>query len=196
MIAADRVMLVSWAVFLLVWLGLSFFVKRDVRGGRSARAYQARVVVLAIIIFIVVTRSAHRDRSGADIFSNRYSLFVPSLTLMWVGAAFTAIGIAVAIWARLYIGRNWSPRPAIKEEHELVTGGPYAFVRHPIYSGIVLAALGTALTGTIFGAILFMFAAVLFVTRIGKEERIMLELFPGAYPSYQSQTKRLIPFIW
>lgn len=196
MITADRVMLASWAVFLLVWLGLSFFVKRDVRGGRSARAYRARVVVLAIIILVVATRSAHRRPLGVNVFSNRFSLFVPSPTLMWVGAACAVVGIAVAIWARLYIGRNWSPRPAVKEAHELVTGGPYAFVRHPIYSGIILAALGTTLTGTIFGAILFLFAVALFVARVGKEERIMLELFPGAYPAYQLRTKRLIPFLW
>lgn len=195
MITAGRVMLVSWAAFLLVWLGLSFFVKRDVRGGRSARAYQARVLVLAILV-IVVIRSSHRRRSGVMFFSDRLSLFVPSQGLLWIGAACTAIGIAVAVWARLYIGRNWSPRPAMKEEHELVTGGPYAFVRHPIYSGIIFAALGTALTGTVFGAILFVFAAALFVSRVGREERIMLELFPAAYPSYQSRTKRLVPFVW
>ena len=195
MISAGRVILVSWAAFLLVWLGLSFFVKRDVRGGRSARAYQARVLVLAILV-IVVIRSSHRHRSGASFFSNRLSLFVPSLALLWIGAACTAVGIAIAIWARLYIGRNWSPRPAVKEEHELVTGGPYAFVRHPIYSGIILAALGAALTGTVFGAILLIFAAGLFISRVAREERIMLELFPGAYPPYQLRTKKLIPFVW
>jgi len=195
MITANGVILLSWALFLLVWLGLSFFVKRDVRGGRSARAYQLRVLVLAIVI-IVVIRSSRRHHSGANLFSNRLSLFVPAPPLLSIGAALTAIGIAVAIWARLYIGRNWSPRPAMKEEHELVTSGPYAVVRHPIYTGIIVAALGTALTGAIVGAILFIIAAALFVSRVGKEERIMLELFPGAYPSYQSRTKRLIPFVW
>lgn len=195
MITAGRVMLVSWAVFLLVWLGLSFFVKRDVRGGRSARAYQARVLVLAILV-IVVTRSSRRHHSGVSLFSNRLSLFVPSQGLLWIGAACTVIGIAVAIWARLYIGPNWSPRPAMKEEHELVTGGPYAFVRHPIYSGIILAALGTAFTGTVFGAIVFVAATAVFISRVGREERIMLELFPGVYPSYQSRTTRLVPFVW
>ena len=195
MITANGVILLSWALFLLVWLGLSFFVKRDVRGGRSARAYQLRVLVLAIVI-IVVIRSSRRHHSGANLFSSRLSLFVPAPPLLSIGAALTAIGIAVAIWARLYIGRNWSPRPAMKEEHELVTSGPYAVVRHPIYTGIIVAALGTALTGAIVGAILFIIAAALFVSRVGKEERIMLELFPGAYPSYQSRTKRLIPFVW
>ncbi len=195
MITAGRVMLGSWAVFLLVWLGLSFFVKRDVRGGRSARAYQARIVVLAVLL-IVVTRSSSRRQSGANLFSNRLALFTPSPGLVWIGAGLSAIGVAVAIWARLYIGRNWSPRPAMKEEHELVTGGPYAFVRHPIYSGLILAALGAALTGTVFGAIVFVAATAVFISRVGTEDRIMLELFPNAYLSYQSRTKRLIPFVW
>ncbi|HEX6808031.1 MAG TPA: isoprenylcysteine carboxylmethyltransferase family protein, partial [Gemmatimonadaceae bacterium] len=86
--------------------------------------------------------------------------------------------------------------PAMKEGHELVTSGPYAFVRHPIYSGIILAALGTALTGTVFGAIVFVAATAVLISRVGREEQIMLELFPGVYPSYQSRTKRLIPFLW
>jgi len=182
-------------VFLLVWLGLSFFVKRDVRGGRTARAYQVRELVLVVVIVIVAWSYRHH-RSGPHLASNRLSLFVPTRPLLWIGAALTAIGVAVAIWARLYIGRNWSPRPAKKEAHELVTGGPYAVVRHPIYTGIIIAALGTALTGTIVGLIVLAFAAALFLSRVRTEEQIMLELFPDAYPSYQSRTKRLIPFIW
>jgi len=195
MITPAIVIVASWAAFLLVWLVLSFFVKRDVRGGRSASAYQLRVLLAAIILIIAV-RFGHRPHSGANQFVDQLSLFVPSLSLAWAAAALTAIGIAIAIWARLYIGRNWSPRPARKEEHELVTGGPYAFVRHPIYSGMILAAFGTALTGSIFGVLLFIFLAAAFVSRVGKEERIMLDLFPGAYPAYQSRTRRLIPFIW
>jgi len=194
-ITPDRIILASWAVFLLVWLGLSFFVKRDVRGGRTARAYHVRELVLMAIIVVLIW-SYRRHRSGPHLVSNRLALFVPSLRALWIGAALTAIGIAVAIWARLYIGRNWSPRPAKKEAHELVTGGPYAVVRHPIYTGIILAALGTALTGTIFGVIVLALAAALFLSRVRTEERIMLELFPDAYPPYQSRTKRLIPFIW
>src|SRR5690348_13023475 len=169
----DRIILASWAVFLLVWLGLSFFVKRDARGGRTARAYQVRELVLVVVIVVVAWSYRHRQ-ADPHLASNRLSLFVPDPPLLWIGAALTAIGVAVAVWARLYIGRNWSPRPAMKEEHELVTSGPYAVVRHPIYTGIMVATLGSALTGTIFGAILFVLAAVLFLSRVGKEERIML----------------------
>lgn len=191
----DRIILASWAVFLLVWLGLSFFVKRDVRGGRTARSYQVRELVLVVVI-VVVAWSYRHHQAGPHLASNRLSLFAPTRPLLWIGAGLAAIGVAVAIWARLYIGRNWSPRPAKKEAHELVTGGPYAVVRHPIYTGIIIAALGTALTGTILGLIVLAFAAALFLSRVRTEEQIMLELFPDAYPPYQSRTKRLIPFIW
>ena len=108
----------------------------------------------------------------------------------------TALGIGLAIWARVFIGRNWSPRPAMKENHELVTTGPYAYVRHPIYTGILLAALGTALTGTVFAIGVVVLTSIVFRSRIGKEEKIMLELFPNEYPVYQARTKRLVPFVW
>ena len=84
----------------------------------------------------------------------------------------------------------------MKEQHELVTAGPYIYVRHPIYSGILLAALGTALMTSIFGIGMLIFISIFFALRINKEEKIMLELFPEQYPEYQKRTKRLVPFVW
>jgi len=195
MITPAAVIITSWISFLIVWIGLSFFVKRDVRGGRSARIYQVRVLIVAIVVVIAVRSARHRV-SQTNLFFDRLSPFLPSLSLAWIGAVLTATGVAVAISARLYLGRNWSPVPARKEGHELVTAGPYTFVRHPIYTGIILAALGTALTGSIAGICIFIYATTVFLFRVGKEERIMLDLFPDAYPPYQSRTKRLIPFVW
>jgi protein-S-isoprenylcysteine O-methyltransferase Ste14 len=118
------------------------------------------------------------------------------LALGWLAAIFAVLGVAFAVWARVYLGRNWSPSPAVKEKHELVKGGPYAYVRHPIYTGILIAAFGTALAGALFGVIVLIFGSALFLVRIRKEEKIMLELFPNEYPLYQKRTKRLIPFLW
>ena len=189
------VIIASWAAFILVWLGLSFFVKRDVRGGRFARAYRVRMLVIAILV-VVIVRSLRHHESATHHLANRLLFFSPSLLLAWIGAGLTALGIAVAIWARLHLGRNWSASPAMKEGHELVTTGPYAFVRHPIYSGIILATLGTGLTGSVFGIVLFVIVTTMFLFRVGTEERYMMELFPGTYPAYRARTKRLVPLIW
>ena len=194
MITYATIIFVSWVAFLLVWGISAFFVKQDVRGGGWQRFWVLRLAAAAIIIFAAV-RLGRSTRSQAVVLFSR-GIFTPPLALSWIGAALTAIGIGFAIWARVNLGRNWSSRPAVKEHHELVMTGPYAYVRHPIYSGIMLAALGTALTSSVFGVGMFVFISILFALRINKEERIMLELFPEQYPAYQKHTKRLVPFVW
>jgi protein-S-isoprenylcysteine O-methyltransferase Ste14 len=198
MITHDTIILVSWAAFLLVWGVSAFFVKQDVRGGGYTAAWQRywilRLAAAAIIIFVAVRLGRRASSSGAALFS--HPIFTPPLALGWIGAALSVIGIGFAIWARVNLGRNWSPRPAAKEHHELVTTGPYAYVRHPIYTGIMLAALGTALTSSIFGIGMLIFISITFALRMNKEEKIMLELFPEQYSEYQKHTKRLVPFVW
>ena len=199
MITYDGVIAWSWAAFLLVWVLSAFSVKRDIRGAGFSSVWSSfwamRLAVMALVVFFAL-RLARRAGSGSALVSNRASIFAPPPALGWIAAALTVTGIGLAIWARAFLGRNWSPRPAVKEHHELVTTGPYAYVRHPIYTGILLAAFGTALTGTVFGIGVFILASIIFLSRIGKEETIMLELFPHEYPVYQRRTKRLVPFVW
>jgi protein-S-isoprenylcysteine O-methyltransferase Ste14 len=200
MLTYHSVIVWSWAAFLLVWGLFAFNVKRDVRGSGYAsllwRYWLVRLAIAALIVIVAVRLAARAGSSGEDFFSSRAAVFTPPPALGWIGAAFTVVGIGVAIWARVCLGRNWSPGPAVKEQPELVTSGPYAYVRHPIYSGVMLAALGAALTGYLFGIGLFILACVIFLSRIRQEEAIMRDLFPDAYPAYQARTKALIPFVW
>jgi len=198
MITYDNIILVSWAAFLLVWGISALFVKQDVRGGGYAAEWQRywglRLAAAAIIIFVAVRLGRRAGSSGAALFS--HGIFTPPPALGCAGAARTALGIGFAVWARVNLGRNWSARPAVKEHHEFLMTGPYAYVRHPIYSGIMLAALGTAFTSSVIGIGLFVFISITFALRMNKEEKIMLELFPDQYPEYQKHTRRLVPFIW
>ena len=199
MISYEAVILWSWAAFVLVWVVSAFGVKRDIRGpGFSSvwSSFWAMRLAVAVLVVFFAMRLVRSAGSSTGSFSNRASIFTPPPALGWTAAVVTAIGIGLAIWARVFIGRNWSPRPAVKEHHELVTTGPYAYVRHPIYSGILLAALGTALAGTGFGIGVFVFGSIIFLSRIRTEEKIMLGLFPNEYPAYQARTKRLVPFVW
>lgn len=197
MIIYDSIIFLSWAAFLLVWGVAALFVKRDVRGEGYAAAWRRfwalRIAVGALIVMLAIRLGHRANPAGAAFFRG---VFAPSPVLGWAAAVCTAIGIGFAIWARISLGRNWSPRPAVKERHELVTTGPYSYVRHPIYTGLLLATLGAALVGTVFGIIMFIVISITFVARISKEETIMLELFPSHYPAYQKRTKRLVPFVW
>jgi protein-S-isoprenylcysteine O-methyltransferase Ste14 len=201
MVSYGTLILISWAAFLLVWGVGAFNVKRDIRGGGFVslwyRHFLLRLVIAAVLVFVALRFPAgtvHHARIGPAIFNS--GVFEPPPTLGWVAAALTLLGIVFAIWARIHLGRNWSAAPAVKEKHELVVSGPYRFVRHPIYTGALLAVLGTALTGRLFAiGILILFSVMVF-RRIGKEETIMLALFPNDYPAYQARTKKLMPFVW
>ena len=193
------IILLCWAAFFLVWIVSAFNVKRDIRGGFSRwwqQYWLLRFIVAIAIIFVVlrITTGTAHYANPAGIFS--HNIFQPPLLLDWVFAVLAVIGVGFAIWARFHLGRNWSVQPAVKEQHELITSGPYKYVRHPIYTGILLLEFATALTGNIFGIGMFIVFCLIFVPRIDKEEKIMLELFPDKYSAYQVKTKRLIPFVW
>lgn len=124
--------------------------------------------------------------------------FVPrSYGVAWLGVALTIAGIALAIVARLFLGGNWSGSVTIKQGHTLVRKGPYTIVRHPIYSGFLLAILGTGLA---IGEIRALIAAILIFAilahKINLEERFMMEQFGAEYGQYRRRVKALIPFVW
>jgi protein-S-isoprenylcysteine O-methyltransferase Ste14 len=112
-----------------------------------------------------------------------------------LGAALTLIGLLFTVWARIYLGRNWSGAGVtIKADHELVTGGPYALVRHPIYSGLMLGFVGTALAvGEWRGVLAIVVALIAVVHRMIVEERFMREQFGAAYDAYAERVRAFVP---
>lgn len=123
-------------------------------------------------------------------------LWPHSLALDTTALAVTLLGAAFAIWSRVTLGRNWSSVPQVKEQHELVVKGPYRIVRHPIYTGLILTVVGTALAldkgiGLFMAALVF--ASYWLKSRV--EEKLMMEAFPDQYPEYRRRVKALIPGI-
>ena len=94
------------------------------------------------------------------------------------------------------IGRNWGSPMTQKVEPELVTSGPYHLVRHPIYSGILVAGVGTAVALSWLWLIAVGLAGVYFVYSATVEEGYMARMFPDTYPAYKNSTKMLVPFIF
>jgi protein-S-isoprenylcysteine O-methyltransferase len=123
--------------------------------------------------------------------------FVPeTLPVAWVGLALTAAGIGFALWARMWIGRNWSGRVTVKEDHELIQSGPYAIVRHPIYSGFLLAILGTAICqGELRSLLALPLATLGWTFKLRLEEAFMTQQFGSVYVDYKRRVKALVPFV-
>ena len=112
----------------------------------------------------------------------------------WIGLALTAAGCAFAVWARLLLGGNWSASVTVKQDHRLIRRGPYNIVRHPIYSGFLLALAGTAVAlGELRGILGVALAFIGWSMKARLEESYMIEQFGQAYRAYQSQVNALIP---
>ena len=181
MSAVELVFASGWAAFWLYWLVAAFSMKR----GRVPWSRELRIrAVIAVVVILLIRVGAFR---GHDVDTDRWRA--------GIGLALFALGLGFAIWARLHIGRNWGTPMTRKDEPELVTSGPYRLVRHPIYSGILVAGAGTGvalswmwLTAVVLSGAYFLYSATV-------EERFMTEQFPDTYAVYKRSTKMLLPFI-
>jgi protein-S-isoprenylcysteine O-methyltransferase Ste14 len=126
-----------------------------------------------------------------------FERFLPrTASVFWIGALLTAVGLGFSAWARVHIGRNWSATVTVKQQHELIRSGPYAIVRHPIYSGILLAFIGSALArGQWRGVLALAIVIVALWRKMRLEERWMSETFGDEYQRYRARTAALIPFL-
>jgi protein-S-isoprenylcysteine O-methyltransferase Ste14 len=174
---------IGWVVFWIGWLIAAFTAKTS-RGSGSSLYAAVRIGLIVVVAFFLRhswSGSGHRVLSGP--------------ALAGLGLALWAAGLGLAVWARLYIGRNWGMPMTKRETPDLVTTGPYRYIRHPIYSGIILAMLGTALATTPYALIAVAVLAGFFIYSATREERFLAGEFPDAYPEYKAHSKMLIPFV-
>lgn len=185
---AVYVTVACWGIFYAYWLVSAFVTKRTAVRESIIGSFSYRIpAVLAAIVLIYASRMP--KPMSAVIFPNTTPICVLVI-------AFSTIGLVTCLWARITLGRNWSSVVLVKVDHELVQAGLYRFVRHPIYSGIILMfAAIVLLVGRAAGILAFCLFVYSFVLKLRREERMMLKQFPTSYPEYVKQTKRLVPFI-
>jgi protein-S-isoprenylcysteine O-methyltransferase Ste14 len=180
--ALELVYAVVWAAFWLYWLVAAFSIKRGRVPWLRELGIRAVLVVVAVVLFRV---RALRHYGGS--------------TEPWrtgIGLALLVAGLGFAVWARRHIGHNWGTPMTQKHQPELVTSGPYRLVRHPIYSGILTAGIGTVVSLGWLWLIVVVLAGIYFVYAATVEERFMATRFPDAYPRYVRSTKMLVPFVF
>jgi isoprenylcysteine carboxyl methyltransferase (ICMT) family protein YpbQ len=177
--AAAIVIGVGWVVFWVYWLVSAMSAKSASRPGLGGG-----VGAVFVVVFYLLRLRAFR----AWTLGNAPWLLALGLLLFFGG-------LGLAVWARVYLGRNWGTPMSQKDNPELVTAGPYRKVRHPIYTGIITAMTGTALATSLLWLATAVIVGGYFIVSATREERYMTGLFPDAYPDYKQSTKMLIPYI-
>jgi protein-S-isoprenylcysteine O-methyltransferase Ste14 len=180
--AVELAFAVGWAAFWLYWLVAALSAKR----GHVPWSRELRIRALIVVLGIVLIRFGAFRSHGFNSEPWRAGL----------GLVIFVLGLSFAIWARVHIGRNWGTPMSQNDEPELVTSGPYHLVRHPIYSGILLAGIGTAVALSWLWLIAVVLAGVYFAYSATVEESNMAEQFPETYSEYRRSTKMFIPFVF
>jgi len=177
-----------WLAWCIYWWGAGRDVKPVTRR-ESAASRAGHILPLVIAVMLLALPSL-----PYGLLSNR--LLSPTHRVFFVGIALVVAGLLFTIWARLYLGRNWSGVVTLKKDHELVRGGPYRFVRHPIYSGLLLAIAGSAVVrGEWRGVLALIIAFVALWRKLRLEERWLGEAFGEQYAAYRAEVAALIPFV-
>jgi protein-S-isoprenylcysteine O-methyltransferase Ste14 len=177
----------------LLWIGYWRISAADVK---PAQRYESPASRAAHFVPLLIAAALLWIRGKPDEGWLFHRFLRPDAASFWSGALTTAAGLAFSAWARVHLGRNWSAAVSVKQDHQLIRTGPYAIVRHPIYTGLLVGLIGTAIAiaqWRALVAVLIAFAA--FWRKLRLEERWMTETFGDDYRQYRARTAALIPFL-
>ncbi len=184
------------AFFPVVWI--VFFVYWQIKAGKTKATERLEPMasrILRVLIFMIAIILLSTTRIPLPWLY--VQLWPAGLWPFWLGAAVTVAGLLFAVWARGYLGSNWSRSVTIKQDHELIITGPYAMVRHPIYTGVLAGFLGMAIAiSQVRGLIVFVLIFFALWAKLRLEERWMRSQFGETYASYAHQTAALVPYLF
>ncbi len=178
-----------WTIFLLYWQ-IKAAGNKATQRLEPAFSRMLRALTFMVAIVLLSTPRIPLPWLYVQLWPSGYWAF-------WVGAAVTVAGLLFAVWARAHLGRNWSRSVTIKQDHELITTGPYAVARHPIYTGILAGFVGTVIAlGQVRGVIAFVLVFLVIWAKLRMEERWMRSQFGETYAAYAGRTAALVPYLY
>jgi protein-S-isoprenylcysteine O-methyltransferase Ste14 len=184
---AGQFIALCYAIFLLYWIIAAFWTKRTAEKPGWSHSWLIRGAVLVVLLLLT--------RRSVPGLPNRV-LWAYASAIGIIAMALTALGLMILVWARATLAGNWSADVVLKENHELIERGPYRYVRHPIYSGVILMAFGCTLWwGTAVALVVMIGLPIVLWLKLSQEERLLTRHFPDEYPRYKLRTKALVPFI-
>jgi protein-S-isoprenylcysteine O-methyltransferase Ste14 len=179
---------ILWLALIIYWKAAALHIKPPARRDSPARSWVYFVPTLAAVACFWLP---------AWFPALRASLFQRPAAPYLIGTCLLVAGLLIAVWARVILGRNWSNVVTVKVDHELIQTGPYRWMRHPIYTGLLLALAGSALAQNLRIDLAVLPLAFLgFWIKLRREEDWMHQQFGAAYETYCARTSRLVPFLF
>jgi protein-S-isoprenylcysteine O-methyltransferase Ste14 len=175
-----------WAAFGVYWVAAGVTSQKSQT--RESPAYRFVRLGILTLVFLLLFWS----RTAIGILGGR---FLPAVSaISYLGFTAALVGLVVALWARIHLGQYWSDKVVLKVDHQLIRSGPYAHMRHPIYSGVLLGVLGTALVLEEWrGLLAFVLLLTNYSIKAKKEERILATRFSDEFREHQRQAGFLLP---
>jgi protein-S-isoprenylcysteine O-methyltransferase Ste14 len=183
----NYIILLLWVAFLLFW-GISAIITKPANGKRNWAAV-ILMVIAAVGLFLLLRHTSIPKNINNLLWQRKLPLSILAIALV-------LIGLFILIWARSTLGANWNANVETKEWQALVQKGPYAKVRHPMYTGLVTMVFGSALSyGRLLGIVILAIFIVGFCLKAFQEESILTKRYGNAYKEYKAKTKAFIPYI-
>jgi protein-S-isoprenylcysteine O-methyltransferase Ste14 len=175
----------------LVWLTYWFIAAFRTKPTREREAAWSRMLFLILLLLVAVLLAGRRWHSVLNL-----RVIGGGWMRYWIAVGLVVLGLGFSVWARVVLAGNWSGWVTVKEGHELIQSGPYGHIRHPIYTGVLVAILGSGLAaGQMRGLAAFAIAFIAFWLKSRTEERVMQREFGERYAAYRAASWALIPFI-
>ena len=186
MIVYRSLIVAFWLALFGYWAIAAIGAKRTIDRRQNRKGIAIRLSIILLILLALRIPALRHTLA-------RLQAHVESAPVALVGVVLCALGIAIAVWARVHLGSNWGMPMSRKENPALVTTGPYTRVRHPIYSGIVLAMVGSAMAMSLVWLLPLLLFAAYFIYSARREEALMARLFPNEYCAYMKRSGMLVP---
>ena len=179
-----------WIAYIVYWRSMA--PAADAHANERLEAASSRI--LRLVLFLSAFALLAIRNMGVPLLERR---FLPEAGwCFWLGAAITASGLLFSVWARIHLGNNWSQAVTLKQDHQLIISGPYALVRHPIYTGLLTGFLGCAIArGQWRGLLAVASVAAMLWRKLLLEETWMQERFGDSYTAYCRRVARIVPYL-
>jgi protein-S-isoprenylcysteine O-methyltransferase Ste14 len=178
-----------WILFTVYWVISARFAKPNINRAARWKHVGMRATMLVLVVIALSSATLRHGLREAQSYQSSHAFMTAT------GIVLVVIGIAIAVSARRQLGRNWGMPMSQQENAELVMTGPYAYVRHPIYSGIILGMVGSAIGHSVAWTLPLILFGGYFIYSARREEELMLRQFPDVYPAYMARTNMLVPYV-